>query len=1215
MSTDSLRGDIEIRYQLLDVEGDAADISAEFSVDDGAIWVAASDAGGASEGFLNLSAPTGGALHTFVWDGAADLPDSTNWNKEVLFRIVPKDSATGEIGGSWTSLPFTVNINNVPLVTGITPVGPFPNSVLVQYILLDAESDAADVTVEYAMAATGPWSAATRKTGEGEGIAGLTTTPSGVVHEFVWDCGTDLSSQANVSGVLIRITPVDAAAPSFSGIPWVSGSFSDVNYNSAPSVLGSTLSTVFSPSTTLAISYTLTDTEGNPADITVEYQKSGTGPWILAVEEDSGGEGITDLATSPAPGTAHVFIWDFSSETVADLTVAVRISVADATFGNGIFPVPPTPWVSNSFQINATAGAHTSIVTVLDISEPQCDTVVVTYTLIDDFGGTGHPVNVEVKYSTDGGTSWLPSSGSAGEASWDSRTEGTTSLSADPDGEEHVFVWDSFADLGGTDHPTPGGSGVMIRVISTEYGNYHGTSAFPLLNTRVATLCGTSGAVLNGPSALVFDSAGNIYICDTYNNRIQVLNAQATEQVFAGLAVAPYSLGVIAGKGMSGYNGDNIPARDAFLNFPRGIALDNASPPNIYVADTLNHRIRRIDAGTGYITTMAGTGSPGQAGDGNIATQVQLNAPQDLAFDGAQNLWIADTGNNQIRFFNRGSTPNNVFGTNVQPGRINLIAGKADGSAGYGGDGKNFDDACKFRGPRGLVVDTSDNIYLCDSGNHRLRVANGTIGAITIAGTTINAGDVKTVAGTGDDGFSNDGSAPTTAELSAPCKIVLDASGNIFFSDTGNHRIRAIDVGTGTLVVGAVSFAADTIQTVAGGGAGTGDAIPALNALLMSPEGLTLDGLSPQNLYLTDTGANRVRVVNSLPSINLNGVATDQGSAITVAGSAIETVAGSPSTGIQLIEPVDTVLHATDLYIADPAQNRVFKLDLLTRALTVVAGTGQAGYTGDSALAVSAQLNGPRALGLDSTGDLLLIADSGNSAIRVVNLGTASVSAYGQTVGVGNIETISTNAKMCQGIWIDRLNHAGAGIDEMYATCGAALLVVQIARTGGNQTTIAGNGAIYSAPAEGGPPLAFGITLPHGICIDSAGTFYVSDAGEHRVYSFTVAGTMSTVAGTGKPSFNGDNLVATSTDLHTPSGLLLDGAGNLLLFEAGNHIVRRLVSGNLSILCGTTTAGYNGAGKPPINTQLNRPKAGVLSGAGDLFFCDTGNRMLRRFHP
>ncbi len=204
-----------------------------------------------------------------------------------------------------------------------------------------------------------------------------------------------------------------------------------------------------------------------------------------------------------------------------------------------------------------------------------------------------------------------------------------------------------------------------------------------------------TGATLNRPSAVALDSQGNYYIADTYNNVIRKVTASN------GIITT------IAGNNQTGYLGDGGPARQAELDNPEGVAVDAAG--NVYIADTLNHVIRKVTASTGIITTIAGifplTGIGGYKGDGGPATQALLNTPKAVAVDAAGNVYIADSFNNRIRI--------------VSQGTINTVAG--NGSFFYGGDGGPATSAQLYT-PTGLALDNSGNIYVADTGNNVIRL-------------------------------------------------------------------------------------------------------------------------------------------------------------------------------------------------------------------------------------------------------------------------------------------------------------------------------------------------------------------------------------------------------------------------------------------------------------------------------------------------------------
>jgi len=313
------------------------------------------------------------------------------------------------------------------------------------------------------------------------------------------------------------------------------------------------------------------------------------------------------------------------------------------------------------------------------------------------------------------------------------------------------------------------------------------------------------------PSAVVFDSAGNLYFAETANHGIRKVDTTG-------------HITTIAGTGIEGFSGDAGPAISAALDSPQGLALDIAN--NLYLADTHNHRVRRIDAATGIITTIAGTGTPGFSGDNAPATSAQLSLPTALALDTTGNLYLADTGNHRIRKIST-------------TGIITTIAGT--GTQGFSGDGGSA-LAAAIDSPTGLALDTENNLYLADTHNHRIRRIDATTGIIT------------TIAGTGTQGFSGDTIAATSAQIALPHGLTVDATGNLYLADMGNHRIRRIDATTGLIT----TVAGDGTQSFAGDGG------PAIAASLDTPRATTL---SPSNLLtLADTGNQRIRQLTAQPA-------------------------------------------------------------------------------------------------------------------------------------------------------------------------------------------------------------------------------------------------------------------------------------------------------------------------------------------------------------
>jgi trimeric autotransporter adhesin len=326
---------------------------------------------------------------------------------------------------------------------------------------------------------------------------------------------------------------------------------------------------------------------------------------------------------------------------------------------------------------------------------------------------------------------------------------------------------------------------------------------------------GTSGdggqatsARLSQPQGVAVNAIGNIYIADAFSHRIRMVTK---------------STGVIttvAGTGEFGYSGDGGLATLARLNSPQGVAVDASG--NIYIADMYNNRIRMVTGSPGVITTVAGTGTTGYSGDGGQATLAVLNLPMGVAVDASGKIFIADTKNNRIRMVTMSS------------GVITTVAG--NGTAGYSGDGGQATSA-GLSYPYGIAVDLSGIIYISDQKNDRVRMVTSTGLITTVAGNgfvgtnigdgglatsavviapygiavdalgnlyitrrgsndnrirkvTKSTGIITTLAGNGTAGYSGDGGQATSAKLSGPNGVAVDASGNVYIADSLNYRVR-----------------------------------------------------------------------------------------------------------------------------------------------------------------------------------------------------------------------------------------------------------------------------------------------------------------------------------------------------------------------------------------------------------------------------------------
>ncbi len=348
--------------------------------------------------------------------------------------------------------------------------------------------------------------------------------------------------------------------------------------------------------------------------------------------------------------------------------------------------------------------------------------------------------------------------------------------------------------------------------------------------------------------------------------------------------LSPGIINTVAGTTDYIYQGDGGLATASPIFLPGGVALDGAG--NIYLSDTLNDRVRRVDAVTGLITTVAGNGTIGFAGDGGLGTQALIASPAGLAVDGAGFLYVADTGNHAIRRID--------LATDI----ITTVAGQL-GQQGYTGDGKAATSS-KLTSPEGVSFDLAGDMIVADTGNNVIRRVDAATGIIS------------TIAGTGVAGYNGDGGLATAAYLNTPWGSTVGADGSIYISDRDNHRIRRIDP-------------SGMISTVAGTGAqlDNGDGGPATAAGLNEPSATAIDPAG--DLFIADTGNNKIRVVNATTAI-----------LTTICGTGDESFVGDtgPANKANVYGTNGLYLDGTgNLYLTDPFHNRIREINVLTALL------------------------------------------------------------------------------------------------------------------------------------------------------------------------------------------------------------------------------------------------------------------------------------------
>jgi uncharacterized protein (TIGR03437 family) len=514
-----------------------------------------------------------------------------------------------------------------------------------------------------------------------------------------------------------------------------------------------------------------------------------------------------------------------------------------------------------------------------------------------------------------------------------------------------------------------------------------------IAGTGVAGFAGDGGAAatakLNHPYGIALDTAGNLYIADLGNARVRKVG-------LTGL------IGTVAGGGSSAITA-GMQATDAALKSPRNVAVDFQGI--LYISDFDAQRVYQVSP-SGVLTLLAGTGKSGFSGDGSAATLAQISYPAGLAADVTGNIYIADSGNGRVR--------------RVWYGAISTVAQNVPSPTGLSVDSaghlyvSSSSVAARARvpSPAGLTVDvvSAEDVASDPSGvlytaaQHSIQKLVGTI-ATSIAGSSnytafgdggpamaARLGGPVAIGLAGGDLYIVEQSANRirkvgvngyisilagdTAQVKAPSGIAVDAAGTIYFSDTGNNRVRRISAG------GVLSTVVDKLNGPA-----------------------CLRAVTDGSLYVCDVGNDRVvkvgpaggaSVVANVPKPAGLAIAKDGTLYVSTGSQVVQVSAAGTSTTIveALSGPGGLALDGTGaLIIAENGKNRVLRLGA-AGMVTVLAGTGHAGYSGDDGAAESAELNNPSDVVIDGLGNIL-IADTGNNCIRELSAvaGAAAITA------------------------------------------------------------------------------------------------------------------------------------------------------------------------------------------------------------------------------
>jgi RHS repeat-associated protein len=705
--------------------------------------------------------------------------------------------------------------------------------------------------------------------------------------------------------------------------------------------------------------------------------------------------------------------------------------------------------------------------------------------------------------------------------------------------------------------------------------------------------------LLSSPESLAMDSAGDLFIADTGNNRIQEIPAAAGTQF--GQSMTAGDIYTIAGSasGSSGTSGDGGAAGSALLKSPSGVTLSSGG--DLFIADTGNNRVQEIAAASGtqfgqsmtagdmYTVAGSAAGTSGLSGDGGAASSALLKSPGGVALGPGGDLFIADTGNNRVQEV--AQAPGTQWGQSMTASDIYTIAGSSAGTSGHTGDGGAAGSAL-LNGPAAVTLDASGDVYIADTNSNRVQEAAKASGSQF--GQSMTAGDIYTIAGSasGSNGFSGDGGTATSALMHRAAGVALDSSGDVLVADQSNNRVRKVTT-------------ADVISTFAGSGAqlsNDGNGGPATGAALKTPSATVSDQAG--NVYIADTDNNRVQEIAAASHTQF-GVAMTAGDVYTIAGSATAARGssgdGGAATAALLKRPVGVAVDgAGDVFIADTGNNRLQEVAAATGTqfgqsvtagdIYTIAGSasGSSGSSGDGGAAASALLNAPAGVAADGAGNVY-VADAGNN--RVQEVAAATGSQFGQSMTAGDIYTIAGSATGTSG-----------------------------------------------SSGDGGAAASALLNAPQGAAADAAGNIYIADTGNNRIQEIAkatgtqfgiamTAGDIYTIAGsaTGASGHSGDGGPAAAGLLDAPQAVTADAAGNLFIADTLNNRIQEIAAANGTQWSAAMTAGdiYTVAGSPadatgdsgdggPATAALIQNTSGIaVDPAGDLFLTNATNDRLR----
>lgn len=621
-----------------------------------------------------------------------------------------------------------------------------------------------------------------------------------------------------------------------------------------------------------------------------------------------------------------------------------------------------------------------------------------------------------------------------------------------------------------------------------------------------------------------------------------------------------------------------VAAAEASLPAVSGLAVDPRDG-TVYLAEATRHALFRLRPGSDTLEHLAGSGIAGFGGDGGPAREAVFHVPTQLAVDPRNgDLLVADSQNHRVRLLSRdGSRVRSVAGSGVRglPDETlpTLVPKGPDLAVGhFSGDGGPAEEA-ELNLPSGVACDRQGNLYVADSGNHRVRVVNRQGRPLRLAGVEVAPGAIRTVAGTGEAGASGDGGIAREAQLAFPKSLALDGAGGLLVVDAFNHRLRRVDLTSGV------------IETVARGDAGRGKppeelpgqgwSSPSLDGVAAGPGGeVYYSDLNGHAIHLWRPGGHGELAAG----VGLPGRSADGAPA-----------AGSPIAGPGAL----AVGPAGEVVFAETGAARVRRLH--DGLLGTLAGGGEASGRG---AATEVAIPVPGAVGVAPGGDLCL-ADQVLRAVRCLRL------------DAGTVEVLAGLAGQ-----VGRGTALVFGPDgELYVADAARNRILRSGPPGGAVAvaTYAGDGRFGSA-GDGGPAHRARLAGPAGLALHPlSGELYLSTLERPAIRRIDRQGTISTVAGSGREGFAGDGGPALEARFRWPMGLAFDRRGNLYVADFFNQRVRRIdPGGTISTFAGTGERGSSGDGGPAAGARLNGPTDLAVDARGNLYVADSNNHRVRR---